>query len=435
MSAARPPEEPPSSPGPSSPLGERPRERSNLSALRVPSFLVFWLGHTFSSVGTKMQQTALLWHIYELTNDMGALGLMGAVKLAPMVALVLLGGVLADRVSRRRVLIWSQAAMGLLALALGALSLDGLSGPLALYVVAALTEGASAFDAPARKALLPQLVPLEALSSALTLTSISKNAAKLVGPALMGLMVVYVDIGWVYVVNGLSFLAVLASLYVIPDAVMAQEVKVGQGTTSAIMEGARFLGRSRVLVSMILLDFCANLWAAATVLLPVYAKDVLALDSAGYGLLASSIAAGGLLASFFLLALPEPDNKGRWVVLGSLGFGLGTALLGVSSSLWLSMVALALVGGMDQVSSVFRNTINQVATPDALRGRVTALNTLFNKGGPRLGELEAAMAASLMGLTPSLIFGGVACVLTTGLIVGWHPPVWSWRSSEQPPEA
>jgi MFS family permease len=409
-------------------------EASGLRALRERAFLIFWLGHTFSSVGTKMQQTALLWHIYELTQDMSALGLMGAVKLAPMVTLVLLGGVLADRMSRRRVLIWSQITMGLLALALGILCLGGISGPLALYVVAALTEGASAFDAPARKALLPQLVPPEALSSALTLTSISKNAAKLVGPALMGVMVAYTNIGWVYVVNGLSFIAVLASLSVIPDKVMGQSVKVGQGTARAIAEGARFLGQSRVLVSMVLLDFCANLWAAATVLLPVYAQEVLGLEAQGYGLLASAIAAGGLLASFALLALPEPDNKGRWVVLGSLGFGLGTALLGVSQSLWLSMVALAIVGGMDQVSSVFRNTINQVATPDALRGRVTALNTLFNKSGPRLGELEAALAASLMGLTPSLIFGGVACVLTTGLIVGWHPPLWSWRSSDQPAE-
>lgn len=415
-----------------SPAGGARPVAGGLRALRERPFLIFWVGHTCSSVGTKMQQTALLWHVYELTHDLGALGVMGAVKLAPMAALVLLGGVLADRVSRRRVLLWSQTAMGLLAVALGLLSLGGLSGPLALYAVAALTEGASAFDAPARKALLPQLVPPDALSSALTLTSLSKNAAKLVGPALMGLMVSSVDIGWVYILNGVSFLAVLASLSVIPDAVLAQEVKVGQGTARALAEGARFLGRSRVLVSMALLDFCANLWAAATVLLPVYAQEVLGLGPAGYGLLASSVAAGGLLASVALLALPEPDRKGRWVVLGSLGFGAGTALLGVSESLWLSMGALALVGAMDQMSSVFRNTISHVATPDALRGRVTALNTLFNKGGPRLGELEAAFAASLLGLTPSLLVGGLACVLSTGLIVGWHPPVWSWRSSAQP---
>ena len=395
------------------------------SALQSRPFTIFWVGHSLSSIGTKMQQYGLLWHIYELTNSTKALGLMGIVKLVPILLLVLFGGLIADQIPRRRVLLYSQGVMGLLATTLGVICFTGEVTPLMLYAVAAFSEAASAFDGPSRKALIPQLVPPQAISSALTLTSITKNASKLAGPALMGFIVAFAPIGWVYVINGLSFVAVIYSLLRLEDI----EVEpVGDPQASAVEKvkaGVQFIKDSRILISVLALDFCANLWAAATVLLPVYAKEVLHLSSKGYGLLASAIAAGGLLASALLLILPDPPHKGRWVVLCSIGFGLGTVLLGVSDSLYLSLIALMMIGATDQVSTVLRNTIHQLVTPDAMRGRVTAINMIFSKSGPRLGELEAGFAASWMGLSTSIMFGGVACVATTLLIALWHTPIWS----------
>lgn len=372
-----------------------------------------------------MQQFGLLWHIYELTNSTKALGLMGLVKLVPILALVLFGGLIADLIPRRRVLLYSQGVMGILAAALGAVCFLGEVSPLMLYAVAAFSEAASAFDGPSRKALIPQLVPPQAISSALTLTSITKNASKLAGPALMGLIVALAPIGWVYLINALSFGAVIFSLLCLEDIELEPVDDPEANALDKVKAGVQFIRNSRVLISVLALDFSANLWAAATVLLPVYAKEVLHLGSKGYGLLASAIAAGGLIASALLLILPDPPHKGRWVVLCSIGFGLGTILLSVSGSLYMSLIALMLIGATDQISTVLRNTIHQLVTPDAMRGRVTAINMIFSKSGPRLGELEAGFAASWLGLSSSIMFGGVACVITTAIIAMWHSPIWT----------
>lgn len=404
--------------------GQEELDRSE-SALSSKPFTIFWVGHSLSSVGTKMQQYGLLWHIYELTNSTKALGLMGLVKLVPILVLVLFGGLIADQIPRRRVLLYSQAVMGVSATALGVICFLGEVTPFMLYAVAAFSEAASAFDGPSRKALIPQLVPPQAISSALTLTSITKNASKLAGPALMGIMIAFAPIGWVYLLNGLSFVAVIASLLFLQDIQVEPIDDPEASAVDKVRAGVDFIKDSRILMSVLALDFSANLWAAATVLLPVYAKDVLHLGSKGYGLLASAIAAGGLLASAFLLILPDPSHKGRWVVLCSIGFGIGTILLGGSNSLYVSLIALMVIGAMDQISTVLRNTIHQLVTPDAMRGRVTAINMIFSKSGPRLGEFEAGWAASCLGLTSSIMFGGVACIMTTAMIVLWHKPIWN----------
>lgn len=371
-----------------------------------------------------MQQVALLWHIYELTNSTKALGMMGLVKLVPVLALVLFGGLIADLIPRRRVLLYSQSVMGLLSTGLGLCCLLGEVSPFMLYAVAALSEAASAFDGPSRKALIPQLVSPSAISSALTLTSITKNASKLAGPALMGLTVAFAPIGWVYLINGFSFAAVIFSLTKLEDIEVVPDEGPETNALQRLNAGFQFLKRSKALLSVLALDFGANLWAAATVLLPVYAREVLSLGSKGYGLLVSAIALGGLLGSAFLLFLPDPPRKGRWVVMCSVGYGLGAVLLGVSSSIYVSLFALIMIGLMDQISSVLRNTIHQLITPDEMRGRVTAINMIFSKSGPRLGELEAGLAASWLGLTSSIFFGGVACVFTTALVALWYKPIW-----------
>jgi MFS family permease len=409
-------------------------------------FKLFWGAHTLSSLGTKMHQAALLWHIYTVSNSVIALGLIGLARLIPALLLILVGGFIADRGKRRTSLLAAQCSLAVIAIGLGFISLHSLPEHLlmmCLYATAVLTECASTFDGPARKSLIPLLVKPQNLSSAFSLTGISKNASKLVGPALMGLMVAYIDIAWVYIVNGISYLCVIWAVMMIPrtiidpplnqtDSAMSKESlhirKITQEFTQALKEGFTFLWKSPVLLSILALDFVANLWAAATVLLPVYAQEVLHLGSGGYGLLASSIAAGGMIASFALLYLPDPVFKGRWIIVGGAMFGLGTILLGMSNHFLLSVFALALVGASDQFSSVLRNTLHQLSLPNELRGRLTAINMIFTKSGPRLGELEAGLTAAWIGLTPSIIFGGVACLISVGLIVYCYDELW-WHQA------
>ena len=415
-------------------------------------FNFFWGAHTLSSLGTKMHQAALLWHIYTVSNSVLALGLVGIARLIPTLILILVGGYIADRGKRRSSLLVAQWALAFIALALGLLSFLEFQGNtllIYLYATAVLTECASTFDGPARKSLIPLLVPPQRLASALSLTGISKNISKLLGPALMGLMVAYLDIAWVYIVNGVSYLCVIWAVLMIPKDVidpvdldtskqhasstntgskLSQLMPVIRNFSQSLKEGFHFLWSSPVLLSILALDFVANLWAAATVLLPVYAKEVLNLGSSGYGLLASSIAAGGMIASIALLYLPDPVYKGRGVILGGALFGVGTILLGLSQSFLLSVLALALVGASDQVSSVLRNTLHQLSLPNELRGRLTAINMIFTKSGPRLGELEAGLAATWIGLTPSIIFGGVACLASVALIVYCYNDLW-WHEA------
>lgn len=397
-----------------------------------------------------MHQAALLWHIYTVSGSVLALGLIGLAKLIPTLILILIGGYISDCGRRRLSLLGAQYALAVIAIGLGFISFFGHSNYVlvSLYISAVLTECASTFDGPARKSLIPLLVHPSRLSAAISLTGISKNATKLTGPALMGLMVAYMDIGWVYITNGLSYLVFIAVILKIPPEVIdplpewvssmenTDEKKVVrisflQATRQfivSIREGIVFLWRSPVLLSILSLDFVANLWAAATVLLPVYAKEVLSLGSGGYGLLASSIAAGGLIASAALLYLPDPVYKGRGVILGGALFGVGTIMLGFSERFLTSVFALALIGASDQVGSVLRNTLHQLSLPDELRGRLTAINMIFTKSGPRLGELEAGLAAAWLGLTPSIIFGGVACVFSVGLIVYCYNDLW-WHET------
>ena len=429
-------------------------------------FKIFWGAHTLSSLGTKMHQAALLWHIYTVSESVLALGLIGVAKLIPTLLLILVGGFIADRGKRRISLLIAQWSLAFVAIGLGLVSLWGLpEGYLlaSIYITAVLTECASTFDGPARKSLIPLLVEPHRLAAALSLTGISKNASKLVGPALMGIMVAYVDIAWVYIVNGLSYLIVIFAILVIPkeliDPVAYPNTLSDDDTVhphnkikktepfnkpkrfnlstikemysefwQALKEGFSFLWDSPILLSILSLDFVANLWAAATVLLPVYAKDVLDLGSGGYGILASSIAAGGMVASAALLYLPDPVYKGRGVILGGILFGLGTILLGLSGNFLVSVLALALIGASDQVSSVLRNTLHQLSLPNELRGRLTAINMIFTKSGPRLGEIEAGLAASWLGLTPSIIFGGVACLLSVATIVYYYDELW-WHKA------
>jgi MFS family permease len=366
-----------------------------------------------------MQSAAILWHVYTLTQSKYALGAVGLVRVVPLVALALAGGVVADAVDRRRLMMVTQGFLALLAAALGLWTLAGLPHAWPIYAVAGLSAGAMAFDGPARQSMVPLLVPREELASALSLNSITSQLASIAGPALMGLLIARYSIGLVYCVNAVSFLAVIAALLA---------MRTGGGTDNrapvslgAAIEGLRFMWNSRLLTSLMLLDFLATFFGSATVLLPVVATERLSAGAQDYGMLVAAPSAGALVAAFGMSLRGVIGRQGL-VVLGAVfAYGLATIAFGLARTLPICLLALAASGAADTVSTVLRQTIRQLNTPDHLRGRMTSVNMMFFMGGPQLGELEAGLVAGWQGAAFSIVSGGIATLLVVGG-VAWFAP-------------
>jgi MFS family permease len=387
-------------------LPERP---GPFSALAYRDFRLLWAGQVLSLVGTRMQAGALLWQLYAVTGSPAAIGLIGLARVVPLLVFALVGGVVADSLDRRRLMIVSQTVMAILAAGLGLWSLRGLSEAWPIYAVAALNAAATAFDSPARQSMLPALVPRAQLANAVSLNSMTSQLASIAGPALMGLVIAHTGVGVVYCLNAASFLAVIAALL----AMRQGGGKEGRPPISleAALEGLRFVRGSRLLLSLMLLDALATFFASATALLPVFAKDILRVGAAGYGWLTAAPPVGSALAALAMSLLPPPRHQGRVVLAAVFAYGIATVFFGLSRAFLPCLLALAGTGAADTVSTVLRQTIRQLHTPDALRGRMTSVNMVFFMGGPQLGELEAGLVANWFGAPVSVISGGVACML------------------------
>jgi MFS family permease len=401
-------------------------------ALRHAEFRRVWLSQLVSQVGSQMQSVALHWHIYLLTGSPLALGLVGLTRALPTVLFSLWGGVVADRRDRRLVMLAAQSGMTVVAVALAALTLAGRETLWALYVLNALGAAAGAFDNPARQALVPRLVPAASLPGALALNLAMFQTALITGPAFAGLLLAGSgavagtgSIALIYALNALSFLGVLAVLARLQTSGRVDAPEGGhEPPLRSLREGLRFVLTTPVMVWSTGLDFVATFFAGAMSLLPIVADKVLGVGAAGYGSLVAAPAVGAFLGSLYTAARPLPVRQGR-VLLGSIAlYGLATVVFGLSRSYALTLIALALTG---LASTVIRQTLRQLLTPDRLRGRMTGVNMMFFIGGPQLGELEAGLVASLFasavtGVTVSIVFGGVM-TLVAAAVVGLATPV------------
>lgn len=395
-------------------------------ALRSPDFRNLWFGQIVSAAGSQMQFWALNWQIYEITRSPYALGLVGLVRVGPILLFSLLGGMVADARDRRRVLLVTQNTLALVALLLAWLSQAfGNHPPVwTLYVLTALGAAAIAFDNPARQALIPSLVEREDLPNALALNSTGFQVATIAGPMLAGLVIGKFGPATAYGLNALSFGAVIVALLLLryrPPTVEQGGTAAGQVSLDALKEGLAFVWRTPILVSSMTLDFFATFFSSANALLPVFAKEVLHVGPTGYGVLAAAPAAGSLAAGVLVSLLPPIVRQGRVLILAVVVYGLATIGFGFSRAFWLSLLFLAGTGAADTVSTVLRQTIRQLVTPDRLRGRMVSVNMIFFMGGPQLGELEAGVVAGLAGAPFSVISGGVGC-LVTALFVGRFAP-------------
>jgi len=371
-----------------------------------------------------MHVVAVSWQVYELTGNPLALSGIGVARLVPLVLLALGSGVLADALDRRKLMLFSQIAMMLCAAALAIASFLGIVTIWWIYAITALSSAAGTLGNPARQAIVPSLVPREQLSSALSLNIISWQAATIMGPSIGGLIIASFGVSTVYLIDTVSFVAVIIAILLMRvRAVIGERRPVSLG---AALEGFAFVRRNTLIWSTMLLDFLATLLGSATVLLPLFANDILKVGPEGVGLLYAAPSAGAVIASTVLAGVARLPRQGPLLLIAVVMYGFFTLVFGLSTNFWLSVLMLAGVGAADTVSMVVRQTIRQLTTPDEMRGRMTAVGMLFFAGGPQLGEIEAGIAARLLGGPLSVALGGLATMIMVGIIALKVPPLRSY---------
>jgi MFS family permease len=402
-----------------------------MAALRQRPFVIFLVGRFSAGMGSNMLQAALAWEVYALSQNPFSLGVLGLVRFVPQLVLSLYAGAVADAVDRRRVVFVSQLAAlaGAMAL-LAASSLDAIALPL-IYAVVVVMAVANQFENPARQAILPSIIEPGTFQNAITVGQSAGALASISGPALAGIAIATVGVEgawWSYIV--LQCPAIASILLLHPRPIEGQR---GTVSRESIREGVRFVVGNKVLLGCMTLDLFAVVFGGAQALLPVYATDVLHVGSVGYGMLASSLNAGALLAVGLLLFLPQFERPGRVLVFAVACFGLATIWFGLSRSFPLSLIAYAAVGMADQFGNVMRTTTENLATPDALRGRMNSVSSLFSGTSNQLGAVESGFVAAATTPTFAVVSGGFGCLVALALVVLTMPQLWRYRVGELAP--
>jgi MFS family permease len=408
--------------------------RQSFVALQHRNYRLIWIGLLFSFTGSMMQNAGLLWHVSLLVRPERkalALGLVGLVRVVPVVVFSMISGVVADAWNRRRLMLCTQIAATAVAIGLGLIAFSGVTAVWSIYVLAAIGSAVGAFDLPARNALVPTLVPREHLPNAISLNTIMFQTAAVAGPSLGGLLIAAASVGWVYIANAVSFLFVIVALLMmrgVPARAAGDAGSRDDVSLRAALEGMRFVFRSPLIRSTMLLDFFATFFSSATALLPIFAQDILRVGAEGYGWLYAAPAAGAVATSAVMVPLTERiGRRGPTLLWAVAGYGLATVVFGLSRSFWLTFACLALTGATDTVSMIIRNVVRQLETPDRLRGRMTGVNMVFFMGGPQLGELEAGAVANWLGAPFSVISGGVGCLVATAWVAASTPALRRYR--------
>ncbi|MGI8924454.1 MAG: MFS transporter [Fimbriimonadales bacterium] len=391
-----------------------------LPALRHADFRNYLGGSFVSNVGNSVQAWAIAWHVYQITQSSLMVGMLGLVRVGPLLVFSLFGGVVADQVDRRNVLLLTQSGLALVSLTVFALTCTDMATVGALYSIVAVQSIARAFDGPARQSMMVGLVPRKDFPNAASLNGMAWRLSDVLGPMIAGVMIAWAGIGGLsgltvcYLFNFISFAAVLFAIWRLPSRGIPSMVEPAKSLSQVwgrIREGLAFVNRTPVLRSAMWIDFWATLLSGAEALLPAFATTLLNAGPEGYGILAASTGLGALLAAGAMAWLPTVYRQGRAVVLMIGAYGLFTICFGLSQSLWTAALSLAAVGASDMVSTVLRQTIRQLATPDELRGRMSATSSLFHISGPQLGDFEAGAVASIWGERAAIVAGGALCLL------------------------
>nr|WP_154324924.1 MFS transporter [Pantoea sp. 201603H] len=382
------------------------------SLLRHRAFAAFWLARTCSSFGFQMFSVAVSWQIYALTNSAMALGMIGLMQFLPSVLLALPAGHLADRYDRRRIALVGQILEWGALLGLILLTVYQWSDKNALWGLVFIIAVAKAIEGPAMQSMLPSLIPPGMLARATAANAVGGQAAVIIGPTLGGFL---------YVAGPDVVYGVAAAFYLLSIILVSRirYVRPPQprlpATVKTLFAGISFIRARKELLGVISLDLFAVLLGGATALLPIFAKDVLHTGPWGLGLLRGAPSIGALLVGIWLSRNKLERHVGMIMFISVAGFGAATLVFALSNQLWLSLLALIGLGGFDMISMVIRGALVQLDTPDEMRGRVNAVNSIFVNTSNQLGEFESGLLAAFMGAVPAAILGGVGTLLVVGL--------------------
>ncbi|MGH2365071.1 MAG: MFS transporter [Chloroflexota bacterium] len=377
------------------------------------------IGQAINGMGAQVTRIALPYQLYVTTHSALALGALSSVQLAGILLFSLVGGAVADAVDRRALLFCTQTALCAVSTCLALMALANQSTPWLLFLLAFLGSAFSALDSPARSALIPRLVTRERLSAAISINQATYQTASVIGPGLGGLLIAWGGLPAAYGVDAATFSAAFIALLALPSIPPLHDVP--RPSLESVREGLRFVRRVPVILSGFVIDLDAMVFGLPVALFPVLALDFFHAGPQGLGLLVSAPAAGAVLGVVTSGWLQRARWQGR-VLIGVVGvWGAAITLFGLMPSLPLAMLFLAVAGGADAISAILRSTINQLTSPDALRGRVSSLHMMVVTSGPRLGDIEATMVASATSAQFSVVSGGLACLLGLVLVARRFP--------------
>ncbi|MFN7953166.1 MAG: MFS transporter [bacterium] len=399
------------------------RADSRADPLAFPAFRRLLVGRVLGVLGRQILSVSVGWQIYDRTHSAWALGFVGLVQVVPVVLLAVPAGVTADRADRRMVAVATQLVLALLGLAM--VLITQRDAPIGWVFPVLLGCGCvTAFSAPAISSLTPNLVPPSAFVRANAWNATTFELAAIGGPAAAGGLLAWLGPGFAYgcvTVLALAFAVTLAGL---PEVRSQETARAAHERSEELRAGVRFVLRSRYLLPAITLDLFAVLFGGVTALLPIFAKDLLAVGPAGLGWMRAAPSAGALTMALLTTRLPPFRRPGRALLLAVLGFGAATVGFALSRSLGWSLAFLFLTGLCDNVSVVIRQTLVQVVTPDALRGRVAAVHFVFIGLSNELGAFESGVTAALLGPVGSVLLGGVATFVVVAVVVQRWPELW-----------
>ncbi len=397
-------------------------------------FRLLWAGQVISSVGRQVTVVTLPYQLFLATGSALSIGALALVQLVPLLAFSLYGGAVADAVDRRRLLLVTQSVLAMTSVALAVLALTPHVSIVLVYVVAFVAATVSAVDQPARTSSVPRLVPRERLTMAIALNQAGFQTAGVVGPAIGGLLIATAGPGGAYLVDAVTYGASLAALAVIaPIPPLRGAIRPG---LAAVAEGLRFARSRPAILGTFIVDLDAMIFGMPSALFPILALTVFHAGAQGYGLLAAAPAAGALVGALLTGWVSRIRLQGRAVYIAVAIWGVAITGFGLATfSLPLALVLLAVAGGADVVSAVFRATILQLSTPDELRGRLSALHIMVVTSGPRFGDMEATAVAAAVSAQFSVVTGGLACLVGLALIAWRLPELGRYNSVHSRPIA
>ena len=407
---------------------EKPDPRASF---RYPNFR-FYLGFRVLSVlSSEMLAVAVAWQVYELTKQPLDLGLVGLAQFLPAFLLFPVAGHVADRVPRRSILLACMGAYGAAALLLLLFTVRGITYVYPIYLVLILNGAARAFSHPASAALLPTLVPEQDFPNSVAWSSSTFRTATILGPVAGGLLYGFTNSPiWVYAFCAFAYGASLLLVVGIRVKTVTRPRTASAATMA--MEGFKYLWTNRLILGAISLDLFAVLLGGATALLPIYASDILKVGATGLGILRSAPGVGAVLTAVALAHHPLGRREGEIMLWCVFGFGVFTVVFGLSHNVALSLVALALTGATDMVSVVVRSTMVQLGTPDEMRGRVSAVNTVFIGASNEMGQFESGITAQWFGTVPAVVLGGLGTIVVVALWARLFPELRRAKEQQEP---